>query len=187
YKYGTHYNSAKDEYILRFISAVQEVSPGEVGEFNADFCVGPKLQDEIKAISRGLHTTVDYGWLWFISQPICALLVFLASGNVTFFGKELSLGFGVGNWGVAIILLTLIIKLVFFKLSATSYRSMARMRKAGAQMQRIRDEYKNDKQKQSMELMKLYKREQINPLGGCLPILVQMPVFISRSEEHTSE
>ncbi|HLR16955.1 MAG TPA: membrane protein insertase YidC [Alcanivoracaceae bacterium] len=179
YKYGTHYNSAKDEYILRFISAVQEVSPGEVGEFNADFFVGPKLQDELKAISPGLHMTVDYGWLWFISQPIFALLVFLQSGNVTIFGKELSLGFGVGNWGVAIILLTLIIKLVFFKLSATSYRSMARMRKAGPQMQRIRDEYKNDKQKQSMELMKLYKREQINPLGGCLPILVQMPVFIS--------
>src|SRR5699024_8259878 len=179
YKYGTHYNSAKDEYILRFISAVQEVSPGEVGEVNADFFVGPKLQDELKAISPGLHMTVDYGCLWFISQPIVALLVFLQSGNVTIFGKELSLGFGVGNWGVAIILLTLIIKLVFFKLSATSYRSMARMRKAGPQMQRIRDEYKNDKQKQSMELMKLYKREQINPLGGCLPILVQMPVFIS--------
>src|SRR5699024_537258 len=144
YKYGTHYNSAKDEYILRFISAVQEVSPGEVGEFNADFFVGPKLQDELKAISPGLHMTVDYGWLWLISLPIFAILVFCQCGNVTIFGKELSLGFDVGNWGVAIILLTLIIKLVFFKLSATSYRSMARMRKAGPQMQRIRDEYKND-------------------------------------------
>src|SRR5699024_4719556 len=139
--------------------------PGEVVEINADNFVCPMLQDEITAICPGLHMTVDYGWLWFISQPIFALLVFLQSGNVTVFGKELSLGFGVGNWGVAIILLTLIIKLLFFKLSATSYRSMARMRKAGPEMQRIRDEYKNDKQKQSMELMKLYMREKINPLG----------------------
>src|SRR5699024_3444909 len=179
YKYSTHYNKDKDEYILRFVGPVKEVAEGQVAEFEADFFVGPKLQDELRAISPGLHMTVDYGWLWFISQPIFALLVFLQSGNVTVFGKDLSLGFGVGNWGVAIILLTLIIKLLFFKLSATSYRSMARMRKAGPEMQRIRDEYKNDKQKQSMELMKLYKREKINPLGGCLPTLVQMPVFIS--------
>lgn len=179
YKYSTHYNSDKDEYFLRFISPMKEVAEGGIAEFEADFFVGPKLQDELKAISPGLHMTVDYGWLWFISQPIFALLVFLQSGNVTIFGKELSLGFGVGNWGVAIILLTLTIKLLFFKLSATSFRSMARMRKAGPEMQRIREEHKNDKQKQSMELMKLYKREKINPLGGCLPILVQMPVFIS--------
>src|SRR5690606_37814188 len=117
--------------------------------------------------------------LWFISQPIFALLVFLQSGQISIFGNEFDIGFGVGNWGVAIILLTLIIKLLFSKLSATSYRSMARMRKVAPEMQRIREQNKNDRQKQSMEPMKLYEKEKINPLGGCLPVLVQMPVFIA--------
>ena len=179
YKYSTVYQPNRDRYILRFISPALEVKPGQIKEVEANLFIGPKLQDELKALSPGLHMTVDYGWLWFISQPIFAVLVFLQSGNITIFGKEISLGFGVGNWGVAIILLTLFIKLLFFKLSATSYRSMARMRKVAPEMQRIREQYKSDKQKQSMELMKLYKKEKINPLGGCLPILVQMPVFIS--------
>ncbi len=123
--------------------------------------------------------TVDYGWLWFISQPIFALLVFLQSGEVSVFGMDIDIGMGVGNWGVAIILLTLIIKAIFFKLSATSYRSMAKMRKVAPEMQRIKEQNKNDKQKAQMETMKLFQREKINPLGGCLPMLVQMPVFIA--------
>lgn len=179
YKYSTVYQPARDRYILRFISPALEVQPGQIKDVEADLFIGPKLQDELKTLSPGLHMTVDYGWLWFISQPIFAVLIFLQSGNISIFGKQISLGFGVGNWGVAIILLTLFIKLLFFKLSATSYRSMARMRKVAPEMQRIREQHKSDKQKQSMELMKLYKKEKINPLGGCLPILVQMPVFIS--------
>lgn len=179
YKYSTVYQPNRDRYILRFISPTIDVEPGQVKDLEADLFIGPKLQDELKALSPGLHMTVDYGWLWFISQPIFAVLIFLQSGNISIFGKQISLGFGVGNWGVAIILLTLFIKLLFFKLSATSYRSMARMRKVAPEMQRIREQYKNDKQKQSLELMNLYKKEKINPLGGCLPVLVQMPVFIS--------
>lgn len=179
YKYSTVYQPNRDRYILRFISPTIDVEPGQIKDVEADLFIGPKLQDELKALSPGLHMTVDYGWLWFISQPIFAVLIFLQSGNISVFGKQISLGFGVGNWGVAIILLTLFIKLLFFKLSATSYRSMARMRKVAPEMQRIREQYKNDKQKQSLELMNLYKKEKINPLGGCLPILVQMPVFIS--------
>ncbi len=177
--YSSVYRSSADEYILRFVSPTTTVAPGDEGVLYAEFYAGPKQQDKLSAISPGLDMTVDYGWLWFISQPIFALLVFLQSGQISIFGNEFDIGFGVGNWGVAIILLTLIIKLLFFKLSATSYRSMARMRKVAPEMQRIREQNKSDRQKQSMELMKLYQKEKINPLGGCLPVLVQMPVFIA--------
>lgn len=177
--YSSVYRQNADEYILRFVSPTTTVAPGEEGVLYAEFYAGPKQQDDLRAISPGLHMTVDYGWLWFISQPIFAVLVFLQSGQITIFGNQFDIGFGVGNWGVAIILLTLVIKLLFFKLSAASYRSMARMRKVAPEMQRIREQHKSDRQKQSMELMKLYQKEKINPLGGCLPVLVQMPVFIS--------
>ncbi len=179
YTYSTVYRQNRDEYLLRFVGANQEVAPGEEKVFYAEFYTGPKVQDHLEAISPGLNMTVDYGWLWFIAQPIFHVLVFLQSGELDLFGLELDLGVGVVNWGVAIILLTLIIKLLFFKLSATSYRSMAKMRKVAPEMQRIKEEYKSDRQKQQQETMKLFQREKINPLGGCLPMLVQMPVFIS--------
>ncbi|MEY1660632.1 membrane protein insertase YidC [Isoalcanivorax beigongshangi] len=168
-----------DEYLLRFVSPLTTVEPGQEGVLYAEFYAGPKEQDVLAGISPGLDMTVDYGPLWFISQPIFALLVFLQSGHISVFGSQFDLGFGVGNWGVAIILLTLILKLLFYKLSAASYRSMARMRKVAPEMQRIREQHKDDRQKASMEMMKLYQTEKINPLGGCLPMLVQMPVFIS--------
>lgn len=177
--YSTVYQKNRDQYLLRFVSQGQKVAPGETGQMYAEFYAGPKIQDHLEAISPGLNMTVDYGWLWFLSQPIFALLVFLQSGRLSIFGLNMDLGVGVGNWGVAIILLTFIIKALFFKLSAASYRSMAKMRKVAPEMQRIREEHKSDKQKQQMETMKLFQREKINPLGGCLPILVQMPVFIA--------
>jgi YidC/Oxa1 family membrane protein insertase len=178
-----HYSSVhlekRGQYLLRFVSPTLKVAPGEEKVLYAEFYAGPKQQDKLEAISPGLNMTVDYGWLWFISQPIFALLVFLQSGEVSVFGMDIDIGGGVGNWGVAIILLTFIIKAIFFKLSATSYRSMAKMRKVAPEMQRIKEQNKNDKQKQQMETMNLFKREKINPLGGCLPMLVQMPVFIA--------
>ena len=178
-----HYSSVhlekRGQYLLRFVSPTIKVAPGEEKVLYAEFYAGPKQQDKLEAISPGLNMTVDYGWLWFISQPIFALLVFLQSGEVSVFGMDIDIGMGVGNWGVAIILLTLIIKAIFFKLSATSYRSMAKMRKVAPEMQRIKEQNKNDKQKAQMETMKLFQREKINPLGGCLPMLVQMPVFIA--------
>ena len=177
--FSSVYRSNQDEYILRFMSPTTTVAPNSEGVLYTEFYAGPKQQDKLRAISPGLHMTVDYGWLWFISQPIFAVLVFLQSGQISIFGNQFDMGFGVGNWGIAIILLTLLIKLAFFKLSAASYRSMARMRKVAPEMQRIREQHKSDRQKQSQELMKLYQKEKINPLGGCLPILVQMPVFIS--------
>ena len=177
--YSTLYREQHDEYIMRFVSPITRVEAGEQEELRAQFYAGPKIQDQLREISPGLHMTVDYGWLWFLAQPIFSVLVFLQSGRLQVFGMDVDIGVGVGNWGVAIILLTLIIKLLFFKLSATAYRSMARMRKVAPEMTRIREQYKNDRQKQSQELMKLYQKEKINPLGGCLPILVQMPVFIA--------
>lgn len=177
--YSATWLSASDEYLLRFVSPVVSVAPGTEQVLYSEFYAGPKQQDVLESISPGLNMTVDYGWLWFISQPIFAVLIFLQSGQITLFGNSFDLGVGVGNWGVAIILLTLLLKALFFKLSASSYRSMAKMRKVAPEMTRIREQYKNDRQKQQMETMKLFQEQKINPLGGCLPVLVQMPVFIA--------
>ena len=155
----------KGNYIFGFYDNVTSIAPGESATMGASLYVGPKIQDRLAEIAENLDLTVDYGWLWFIAQPLFWLLGF-------FHGL-------VGNWGVAIILLTVLIKAAFFKLSATSYRSMANMRKVAPKMQEIKDKYGDNREKLGQEMMKLYRDEKINPLGGCLPILVQMPVFIA--------
>ncbi len=166
---GQHvYQTRKDSqgnYLVGFVSPSVNVSAGEQAEIGAQFYAGPKIQDRLKEISPGLHLTVDYGFLWFIAQPLFWILS-LIHGLV-------------GNWGWSIILLTILIKLAFFPLSATSYRSMANMRRVAPKMQALREQYGDDRQKLSQGMMELYKKEKINPLGGCLPILVQMPVFIA--------
>ncbi len=151
--------------IAGFTSPAITLDPGQTGTVSAHFWAGPKDQYRLKEISPYLDLVVDYGWLWWIAQPLFWLLT-----------KMYAL---VGNWGGAIILLTLLVKLAFFKLSATSYRSMARMRKVQPKMLEIREQYADDKQKQSQAMMDLYRKEKVNPMGGCLPILVQMPVFIA--------
>jgi len=151
--------------IAGFTSPALVLDPGQSGEVGARFYAGPKDQYRLEEISPYLDLSVDYGWLWWIAQPLFWLLT-----------KIHAL---VGNWGVAIILLTVLIKAAFFKLSATSYRSMANMRRVQPKMADIREQYSDDKQKQSQAMMELYRKEKINPMGGCLPILVQMPVFIS--------
>ena len=151
--------------IAGFVSPSITVDPGQQGQVAAEFYAGPKDQYRLAEISEYLDLSVDYGWLWWIAQPLFWLLIKIY-------------GF-VSNWGVAIILLTVLIKAAFFKLSATSYRSMANMRRVQPQLQSIRERYAEDKQKQSQEMMNLYRKEKINPLSGCLPILVQMPVFIA--------
>ena len=148
-----------------FTSPATVIDPGQTGVFAAQFYAGPKDQYRLKEISEYLDLSVDYGWLWWIAQPLFWLLIQIQSVVI--------------NWGVSIILLTVFIKAVFFKLSATSYKSMANMRRVQPQMTDIRERYGDDKQKQSQAMMDLYKKEKINPLSGCLPILVQMPVFIS--------
>jgi YidC/Oxa1 family membrane protein insertase len=170
------------EYIVGFHDGKTplEVDVGETGTVGAQLYVGPKTQYVLADVAENLDLTVDYGWLWWIAQPLFAIMNFIESGYINFLGMvEIDLGGGVGNWGVAIILLTVFIKLCFFKLSATSYRSMANMRKVAPKLAVIREQHADNKEKLGQEMMALYKKEKINPLGGCLPILVQMPVFIA--------
>jgi YidC/Oxa1 family membrane protein insertase len=162
--YSTRVTSAGFN-IAGFTSPALVVDPGERGSTSARFYAGPKDQYRLEEISPFLELSVDYGWLWWIAQPLFWLL-----------NKIHTL---IGNWGVAIIALTVLIKAGFYKLSATSYRSMANMRRITPKVQDIREQYADDKQKQSQAMMDLYRKEKINPLGGCLPILVQMPVFIA--------
>ncbi len=140
------------------------VAPGAQGTFDSELFVGPKIVERLEEISPGLELTVDYGVLTFISKPLYWILDFFY--NLT------------GNWGVAIILLTLLVKAVFYKLSEKSYVSMARMRKVGPRLKTLKERYGDDRAAMNKAMMDLYKTEKINPLGGCLPMLVQMPVFI---------
>ena len=165
--------------IARFTSPLVTIQPGAVGTLTAHFYAGPKDQYKLFKISPGLDLTVDYGWLWWIAQPLFALLTFFATGTLNAFGNVVEIGSGTGNWGVAIVMLTLLVKGAFFHLSAASYKSMAKMRKLQPKMLELRDRYGDDRQKLSQETMDLYRREKVNPLGGCLPILIQMPVFLS--------
>ena len=165
---ATHtYNGryVKGHYIFGFYNKPFQVAAGSVGETGASLYVGPKIQGKLAEIAPNLELTVDYGWLWWIAQPLFIGLEFFHSL--------------VGNWGVAIILLTICIKALFFYPSAMSYRSMANMRRVGPKMQELKDKYGDNREKLGQEMMKLYRDEKINPLGGCLPILIQMPVFIA--------
>jgi YidC/Oxa1 family membrane protein insertase len=170
------------EYIVGFHDGKTplQVAAGETGIVGAQLYVGPKSQYILAEVAESLDLTVDYGWLYWIAKPLFAIMNFIESGYINFFDLfEIDFGAGVGNWGVAIILLTVFIKLCFFKLSAASYRSMANMRKVAPKLAAIREQHSDNKEKLGQEMMALYKKEKINPLGGCLPILVQMPVFIA--------
>ncbi len=156
---------SQGNYIIGFTGPAISVAPGSQGETTATLYAGPKSQDELEELSPGLRLTVDYGILWFIAQPIFWLLQ-----NIHAL---------LGNWGWSIIVLTIVIKLAFFPLSAASYKSMARMRAVSPKMQALKEQFGDDRQKMSQAMMELYKKEKINPLGGCLPILVQMPVFLA--------
>jgi len=152
-------------YLMGFVSPATKVGPGEQASVSADLYVGPKIIERLEEAAPRLDLTVDYGWLFFIAYPLFLLLDFL-------YGV-------VQNWGIAIILVTVVVKALFFKLSAASYRSMANMRRVAPKLQSLKDQYGDDRQKMSQAMMELYRKEKINPLGGCLPILVQMPVFIA--------
>ena len=165
-------------HLLGFTSPALSVAPGQQGSIAAQFYAGPKDQFKLAKIAPGLDLVVDYGWLWWIAQPLFVVLYFFSTGSLHIGDTVLQLGPGMGNWGLAIIFLTLLIKACFYQLSAASYRSMANMRKVTPKLMELRERYADDRQKQSMAMMELYKKEKINPMGGCLPILVQMPVFI---------
>lgn len=152
-------------YIFGFSGPARQVVSGATGEWSAGFYAGPKDQKRLEQIAENLNLTVDYGFLWWLAVPLFYLLDWLH-------------GF-VGNWGVAIILLTVLVKLVLYPLSAASYKSMANMRRVAPQMKRLQERFADDRQKLSQEMMALYKKEQVNPLGGCLPMLLPMPIFIA--------
>ena len=158
--------SARDGmYLGWFTSAPQTVAPSASADFSARFYAGPKDQYRLRAISPGLDLSVDYGILWMIAQPLFYCLTKIHGW--------------LRNWGWSIMALTLCVKALFFWLNAKAYLSMANMRRVQPKLVEIRERYADDKQKQSQEMMSLYKTEKINPLGGCLPVLVQMPVFLS--------
>jgi YidC/Oxa1 family membrane protein insertase len=163
----TFFTSVREgtKYIIGSYTAAATVGAGAIHQFEHRLFVGPKLQDTLASVAPGLELAVDYGWLTIIAQPIWWLLDTIHSV--------------VGNWGWAIIILTILIKLAFYKLSETSYKSMANMRKLTPRMQALKDRYGDDKEKLNQAMMEMYKKEKINPLGGCLPILVQIPVFIA--------
>ncbi|HEY8250515.1 MAG TPA: membrane protein insertase YidC [Burkholderiales bacterium] len=141
------------------------VAPGASAQVKVSLYAGPQEQRRLQAAAPGLDLVVDYGWLAIIAWPLFWLLE-----------KFHALS---GNWGVAIILLTVLIKIVFFPLSAASYKSMAKMKLITPRLTKLREMYGNDRQKMNQAMMELYKTEKINPLGGCFPILVQIPVFIA--------
>lgn len=163
--YFSRYNAENDRYVLGSRTSAKRLQPHEQAEFNSRFVVGPKLQNKLESIEPGLELTVDYGVLTIIAKPLFWLLNF-------FYGIF-------ANWGWAIIFLTITVKAVFFKLSAMSYKSMAKMRKVAPRIKLMKEQYGDDRQAMSKAMMELYKREKINPMGGCFPILVQIPVFIS--------
>lgn len=148
-----------------FITARKTIAAGQQADLKTTLFIGPKLEDKLVTIAPGLDLTVNYGWFTVIAKPIFWVLE-----------KLYSL---VGNWGVSIILLTVLIKLIFYKLSEKQYRAMARMRKFAPRMQQLKEKYGDDKQQLQSKMMELYKKEGFNPLAGCWPMLVQMPVFIA--------
>lgn len=165
FNYSTHYNSQENLFLLRQLSGSIEVAPGSSHKVGARLFSGPEITSIMKDVAPGLEYTVDYGWLWAISS-----LLFWVINKIHSV---------VGNWGWSIIIVTLMIKLVFYKLSATSYRSMANLRRLQPKLEQLKERHGSDRQKMSQAMMELYRKEKINPLGGCLPILVQIPVFIA--------
>jgi len=154
-----------NEYIGGFTSSEFIVPPQTTSVQTTQFYAGPKDQYQLREVAPNLDLTIDYGWLWFIASPIYWLLTQINSI--------------VGNYGWSILLLTLTVKGIFYKLSATSYRSMANMRRVMPKMTQLKERYGDDKMKLQKATMELYQKEKINPFGGCLPMLVQMPVFIA--------
>ena len=152
-------------YSAGLIVPAGAIAQGATGTVTVPLYAGPEEQEKLAKIAPGLDLTIDYGWLTVIAVPLFWVLAWL--------------NHWVGNWGVAIILLTVIIKLLFYPLSAASYRSMAKMRVLAPKLQKLKDQYGQDRQRLQQAMMELYKTEKINPLGGCMPIVVQIPVFIA--------
>lgn len=151
--------------IISITGKTLSIPANSTGTLSGKLYVGPKDQDTLAGLARGLDLTVDYGPLWWLSQPLFHLLQWLHSF--------------VANWGVAIILITLIVKGAMFWLTKKQYESMAKMRNLQPKMTQLKDKFGDDRQKMSQAMMELYKKEKVNPMGGCFPLLLQMPIFLS--------
>ncbi|WP_017444092.1 membrane protein insertase YidC [Gayadomonas joobiniege] len=151
--------------LVRYKGELVKIAPGSQTELSTTLYSGPKDQDKLAELAKNLELTVDYGILWFISQPLFHLLKFLHSL--------------VGNWGVAIILITIIVKGLMYGLTKKQYTSMAKLRKLQPKLNDLKARYGEDRQKFSQAMMELYRKEKVNPMGGCLPILLQMPIFLA--------
>ncbi len=151
--------------IIRILTPTNRVEPGQSLVTGGKLYLGPKIQEDLEEIADGLDLTVDYGILWWIGQPLFWMMNWFHSL--------------LGNWGLAIIMVTFAIKLLLYPLSAAQYRSFAKMRHIQPKVNALKDRYGDDRQKMSQAMMELYRKEKVNPLGGCLPLLVQMPVFIA--------
>lgn len=157
--------SSDQQYSIGYITQDINLAPRQQRTSFSSLYVGPEYSEELSELSPGLELTIDYGWLWFISTFLFASLKFIYEYT--------------GNWGWSIIMLTIMIKLVFYRLSSASYKSMANMKKFQPKLQAIKEKYQDDKPKLNQAIMDIYRKEKINPLGGCLPIVIQIPVFIA--------
>lgn len=155
----------KDLYSVGTLVPLKELAPGASETTTATLYSGPQEQQRLEQLAPGLELVVDYSWLTFLAKPIYWLLSFL-------YGI-------VGNWGWSIVLLTCIVKAILYPISAAGYRSMARMKEVTPRIKAIQDKYKDDKQRLNQAMMELYRNEKINPVGGCLPIMLQIPVFLA--------
>lgn len=158
-------NTANNQGYIGLRYPNTSIAAGESLTLNATLWVGPKLQEKMAEVAPNLNLTVDYGWLWFIASPLHWLLAFIQ-------------GF-VGNWGVAIIILTFIVRGAMYPLTRAQYTSMAKMRMLQPKLTEMKERFGDDRQRMSQEMMELYRKEKVNPLGGCLPLLLQMPIFIA--------
>lgn len=151
-------------YQVKLVGDKIKVPAGATANVNATLYVGPEITDTLKALAPGLDLTIDYGWLWIISVFIFWIMQHIQRV--------------IGNWGWSIVLVTVLIKAAFFKLSEVSYRSMAKMKDLAPKLQMLKERCGDDRQKLSQATMELYKKEKVNPMSGCLPMIVQIPVFI---------
>lgn len=164
-KFYSDFEQSARQYEIGLHSHKISVAPGKQVEFKKQFYAGPKIEKNLEPISKGLELTIDFGWLTIISKPLFWILDWIHGW--------------IGNWGWAIIILTIMIKLAFYKLSEKSYRSMAKMKEIHPRLQALKERHGDNKQAMQEGMMKMYREEKINPLSGCLPILIQIPVFIA--------
>ncbi|EBX6937749.1 membrane protein insertase YidC, partial [Salmonella enterica subsp. enterica serovar Bareilly] len=161
----TLYSAKTGDAFIGYKSDAIRIGANSEAKYNATLWVGPELQNEMEAVAPHLDLTVDYGWLWFISQPLFKLLKFIHSF--------------IGNWGFSIIVITFIVRGIMYPLTRAQYTSMAKMRMLQPKLKAMRERIGDDKQRMSQEMMALYKEEKVNPLGGCLPLIIQMPIFLA--------